>query len=175
MQRTMGTAKRRLRLLVAALALASPWALADTLPSFPGLMMIPIPKQYGYGGFFADHQPVRIVFGVSDPGGQLKETLTNAAYVIRDLKSRDLSYRIQIVLYANAVLAADAFGQRYAGDAPLFEALAKQGVQFRVCYNSMVSLRQDPASVYDYMKVVPAGILQIVKKQMQGYAYISNR
>lgn len=168
-------APRRLRLLALGLALASPWALAGGLPSFPGLSAIPIPKRYGYGGYFARHQPVKIVFGVSDPRGQLKETLTNAAYVIRDLKSRGVAYRIQIVLYGNAVLAADAFGQRYAGDGPLLRALAAQGVQFRVCYNSLVSLRLDPASVYGYMKVVPAGILQIAKKEMQGYAYMSNR
>jgi len=166
---------RRLKLLVAALALASPWALAGDLPTFPGLLSIPIPKQYGYGGYFAQHQPVKIVFGVSDPGGQLKETLANAAYVIRDLKSHGATYSIQVVLYGNAVRAADAFGQRYAGYGQLLEALAKQGVQFRVCYNSLASLHQDPANVYDYMKVVPAGILQIAKKQMQGYAYVSNR
>lgn len=166
---------RRLRWLVLGLALASPWALADGLPTFPGLLTIPIPKQYGYGGYFARHQPVKIVFGVSDPGGQLKETLTNAAYVIRDLESRGTAYRIEIVLYANAVRATDAFGQRYVGYAPLLAALAKQGVQFRVCYNSLASLHLDPANVYDYMKVVPAGILQIVKKEMQGYAYVSNR
>ncbi len=53
---------RRLKLLVAGLALASPWALAGGLPTFPGLLTIPIPKQYGYGGYFAQHQPVKIVF-----------------------------------------------------------------------------------------------------------------
>ena len=164
-----------LRTMLVALALASPWARADSLPTVPGLQAIPIPKQYGYGGFFARHGTVKIVFGVSDPGPQLKETLTNAAYVVRDLKSRGVAYRIQIVLYSNAVLAADSFGQRYAGYAPLLEALAKQGVEFRVCYNSLASLHEDAANVYGYMKVIPAGILQLVKKQMQGYAYVSNR
>ncbi|HUJ01358.1 MAG TPA: DsrE family protein [Usitatibacter sp.] len=166
---------RLLRMLLVAFALPSPWAIADGLPTFPNLKTIPIPKDYGYGGFFARHGTVKIVFGVSDPGAQLKETLTNAAYVVRDLESRNVAYRIEVVLYSNAVLAADAFGQRYAGYTPLLEALAKQGVQFRVCYNSLVSLHQNPANVYDYMKVIPAGILQIVKKEMQGYAYVSNR
>ena len=163
------------RMLLAAFVLASPCALAGSLPTFPNLLSIPIPKRYGYGGFFARHGTVKIVFGVSDPGAQLKETLTNAAYVVRDLESRGVAYRIQVVLYSNAVLAADAFGERYAGYAPLLEALAKQGVGFRVCYNSLVSLHEDPGNVYDYMKVIPAGILQIVKKEMQGYAYVSNR
>ena len=166
---------RCVRILLMAFVLASPWALAGDPPTFPGLRTIPIPKGYGYGGFFARHGTVKIVFGVSDPGPALKETLTNAAYVVRDLESRGVAYHIQVVLYSNAVLAADSFGQRYAGYAPLLEALEKQGVQFRVCYNSLASLHEDPANVYEYMKVIPAGILQIVKKQMQGYAYVSNR
>ncbi len=64
--------------------------------------------------------------------------------MIRDLKSRGAAYRIERASYANAVRAADAFGQRYAGDAPLLEALAKQGVQFRVCYNSLASRTRIP-------------------------------
>jgi intracellular sulfur oxidation DsrE/DsrF family protein len=161
--------------LAAALALTIPAARAESLPSFPGLAPTPIPENYGYGGFFARHQPVRIVFGVSDPDRQLQETLTNAAYVIRDLTARHAGYRIEIVLYGDAVRAADPFSQRYAGKGPLLKALAGHGVQFRVCYNSLVTLRMDPKGVYGYMKVVPAGILQIVKRQMEGYAYVANR
>ncbi len=165
---------RWLTLFVATLGLAGSGAPAKDLPRFPGLTSIPIPKQYGYGGFFAKHHPVRIVFGVSDPDRQLPETLTNAAYVIRDLRARSLPYDIQIVLYGNAVRAANVFGQRYSGDGPLLQALAKKGVAFRVCYNSLATLHIDPSNVYGYMKVIPAGVLQIVKKEMQGYAYISN-
>jgi uncharacterized protein len=158
-----------------ALALAAPAAPAAELPIFPGVAPIAIPKNYGYGGFFARHRPVRIVFGVSDPDHQLKESLTNAAYVIRDLASRGVGYRIQIVLYGNAVRAADPFSQRYSAEGPLMKALAGRGVQFRVCYNSLVSLKMDPQGLYRYMKVIPSGILQIVKKESEGYAYIANR
>ncbi len=166
------------RLLAAAalgFVFAAFGARAGGLPHFPGLLAIPIPKHYGYGGFYSRHHLVKIVFGVSGPGEQLRETLTNAAYVIRDLKSRDAPYRLEIVLYGDAVRAADPFSQRYAGEGPLLKALAKAGVEFRVCYNSLVSLHLDPKRVYRTMKIVPSGVLQIVKKEMQGYAYVSNR
>jgi intracellular sulfur oxidation DsrE/DsrF family protein len=100
--------------------------------------------------------------------------LTNAAYTIKYLEPRKIPYRIQIVLYSTAVRAADAFSDRYAGYGPLMEALQKKGVEFRVCNNSMFAVGVHAGDVYGYMKIIPAGILQIVKKEMQGYTYISN-
>ncbi|MEJ2376447.1 MAG: DsrE family protein [Pseudolabrys sp.] len=147
---------------------------AAKVPSFPNIPDVPIPSGAGYGGFFKAHQPVKVVFGVSDPGAPLKESLTNAAYTIKYLAPRHISYRIQIVLYSTAVRAADVFTNRYAGYGPLMRALHAHGVEFRVCNNSMYAVGVPADEIYGYMKVVPAGILQLVKKQMQGYAYISN-
>ncbi|MEJ2761907.1 MAG: DsrE family protein [Gammaproteobacteria bacterium] len=149
-------------------------AIAGAVPQFPNIPDVPVPPGLGYGGYFKDHQPVRIVFGVSDPDGALKEALTNAAYTIKYLAPRHVKYQIQIVLYRNAVRAADEFSDRYAGFGPLMRALHDHGVEFRVCNNSMHALGMHPGDVYEYMKVIPAGILQISKKQMQGYSYISS-
>jgi intracellular sulfur oxidation DsrE/DsrF family protein len=148
-------------------------AMAGT-PEFPNVPDIPVPAGQDYGGYFKTHQPVRIVFGVSDPGGALKESLTNAAYTIKFLAPRKIKYQIQIVLYGRAVLVASEFSDIYAGYGPLMKALSDQGVEFRVCHNSMVSIGVADDDLYPYMKIIPAGILQITKKQMQGYAYISN-
>lgn len=162
--------------LMLMLVLSAPAvAAAPTLPTFPGVLSVPVPKNLGYGGYFKNHQPVKIVFGVSDPTGQMRESLTNASLIIRYLKDRGYTYRIEFVLYGNAVLAADMWNQKYSGYSDLLKALHKQGVVFRVCHNSMYSLKIQPGDVYSYMKITPAGILELVKKQMQGYAYISNR
>jgi len=148
---------------------------ADGLPTFPNIPNVPVPPGADYGGYFKTHQPVHIVFGVSDPDAALKETLTNAAYTIRYLAPRHIQYQIQIVLYSDAVRAADEFSNRYAGYGSLMQALHAHGVQFRVCNNSMHAVGVPADELYGFMKVVPAGILQIVKMQMQGYTYISNR
>lgn len=147
----------------------------NTLPDFPGITSIPIPKKLNFGGFFKTHQPVKIMFGVSDPDAQLKESLTNAALIIRYLKSRGYRYNIDIVLYGKAVQAADSFNQQFGGYAAQLDALHQQGVTFNVCYNSLESLSIESDTIYDYMEIVPAGILQIVKKQLEGFAYISNK
>ncbi len=141
---------------------------------FPTIPDIPVPRGMGYDDYFKTNQPVKLVFGVSDPGHQLKESLTNAAYTIKYLKPRGIKYEIQLVLYGRAVLPANEFNEEYAGYSTLMEALNKQGVEFVICNNSLAALDQSRGDIYPYMKIIPAGILQIVKKQMQGYAYIHN-
>ncbi len=144
------------------------------LPQFPGVPSIPVLKNLGYGGFFKNHQPVKVVFGVNDPTGQMRESLTNASLIIRYLKDRGYRYRIEFVLYGKAVLAADRWNQKYGGYNDLMEALHRQGVVFSVCYNSIYSFKIKRGDIREYMKVIPAGILELAKKQMQGYTYISN-
>ncbi|WJW74282.1 DsrE family protein [Thiohalobacter sp. IOR34] len=141
---------------------------------FPNIPHLPLPEGIGFDGFFETHNPVRIVFGVSDPGSQLKESLTNAAYTIKYLKPRDIPYEIELVLYGRAVLAANSFNEKYGGYAPLIEALHAQGVTFSVCNNSLAHLGEPADDLYDFMRIIPAGILQLTRRQMQGYAYISN-
>ena len=170
--------KKLIAILSVTIALGSSpaWAAGESGKGiqFPDIPDIPH-AGLSYDGFFKKHQPVKIVFGVSDPGGQMKESLTNAAYTIKYLKEKGYSYKIQVVLYGRAVLPADPFNQEYSGYSPLMEALHKQGVEFLICNNSLSSLNLQADELYPYMKVIPAGILQIVKMQMQGYAYISNR
>ncbi len=168
--------KQLLSLIVLSFTLAAACAArAAPLPDFPGIESVPFTPDMNFGGFFKQHQPVKIVFGVADPGNQLKESLINAAATVRYLKSKGYRYEIQFVLYGTAVLTADAWKQKYSSYDAQFQALHEQGVQFRVCHASMYSLHIASGDVYSYMKVVPAGILQLAKKQMQGYAYISNR
>lgn len=141
---------------------------------FPNIPDIPVPEEMGYENYFQNHKVVKIVFGVSDPNHQLKETLTNAAYSIKYLYPHDITYEIEIVLYGKAVLPANSFNEEYAGYSELMEKLNKEGVVFTVCNNSLSALKQSRDDLYPYMKVVPAGILELVKKQMQGFSYIHN-
>jgi intracellular sulfur oxidation DsrE/DsrF family protein len=141
---------------------------------FPNIPEIPLSAGIDFEPPFTKDQPVKIVFGIADPGRQMRESLTNAAYSIMYLKPRGVPYEIEFVLYARAVLAANQFSEEFSGFIPLMEALHKEGAQFRVCNNAMGSVGVAPADVHPFMKVTPAGILEIARKQMQGFHYISN-
>jgi len=142
--------------------------------SFPGVPDIPLKPGLSYGGFFKKHQPVKILFAVGQTGPQLKESLINAALVIKYLKAKGYKYKIHFVLYGKAVLVADVFNQKYGNWAPLLEELHKQGVTFTVCHNAMVLSRVESADVYPFMKVIPAGILSVAEYEMKGYSPIFN-
>ena len=141
---------------------------------FPNVPEFPVPEDLNYGQFFTKGNPAKIVFGVSDPGHQLKESLINAAYTIKYLKPRGIPYQIELVLYGKAILPANSFNEKYAGYAALFNELNNHGVVFSICNNTIEAIGESRDDLYEYMKVIPAGILQITKKQMQGFAYIHN-
>lgn len=141
---------------------------------FSNIPEFEVPSGIGYGEFFSKENPAKIVFGVSDPGHQLKESLTNAAYTIKYLKPRGIPYEIELVLYGKAILTANSFNEKYASYAALYSELNQHGVVVSICNNSIAAFDESVDDFYDYMKIIPAGILQLTKKQMQGFAYIHN-
>ncbi len=148
---------------------------SDAVPQFPGVRPAPDPGNLNYGGWFKTHQPVKIVFGVGSPGmSGLKESLHNAALSIQYLRLKHITYKIEFVLYGNAVKAADPLNQEYANLGDLMESLHEAGVEFVVCYNSMHDVGMHRGDVYSYMSLVPAGVLEIVRRENEGYAYIRN-
>lgn len=165
------------RLLIATVLLATTAVAGEALGPpvpFTNVPEIPLPAGVDFEGFFKKDTPVKIVYGIADPGKQMRETLTNAAYSIMYLKPRGIPYEMEIVLYARATLVANQFNEEYAGYIPLMEDLHREGVAFRVCNNSMGALKVAMGDLHPFMKVTPAGILELTKKQMQGFHYVTN-
>ncbi|ADQ07249.1 conserved hypothetical protein [Caldicellulosiruptor hydrothermalis 108] len=52
------------------------------------------------------------------------------------------------------------------------EKLSEVGVKFTACRNALKAQLIDEESIPDFVRVVPAGITEIVRKQAEGYAYI---
>ncbi|AOY92417.1 hypothetical protein BKK79_11955 [Cupriavidus sp. USMAA2-4] len=66
--------------------------------------------------------------------------------------------------------ARDARGNTF--EAPV-SALASDGVEFRVCHNTLAARRISETSLLMEAKVVPAGVVEVARLQFdEGYAYI---
>lgn len=50
--------------------------------------------------------------------------------------------------------------------------LNRQGVLFVACNNALRGLGIDRTGLLPFVKVVPAGVLELVERQSEGYAYI---
>lgn len=54
----------------------------------------------------------------------------------------------------------------------LAEPLMASGVRFKICANALAAHEIDPVNLWPGCLVVPAGLVEIVKLQGAGYAYI---
>ena len=77
--------------------------------------------------------------------------------------------KIEVVFHSHAVYAMLKDTGYFK---PLISTLFKQGVVFAVCNNSLKKRNIDKARVITEAIIVPVAILEIVKKQEEGRAYI---
>ena len=110
----------------------------------------------------------RVVFHI-DEG-----TISRANMVLHNIQNLidDLGQgEVEVALVANgegvkALLRAPNVHKRQVSK------LAKQGVQFLACANSMRFLGLKEKDMLEPIQVVPAGVSELTKKQAEGWAYI---
>jgi uncharacterized protein len=109
----------------------------------------------------------RIVFQVSDGDPQKWNlTLNNAKNVQDDLGSENVD--LEIVVYGPGI-------GMLKGDSPVAQRIAgalKSGVKVVACENTMKAQKLGYADMLPSIGYVPAGVVELMKKQQQGYAYI---
>ncbi len=52
------------------------------------------------------------------------------------------------------------------------KALQKESVAFKVCSNALIKFNVAPKSIVSGFQIVPAGIVELIELQNEGYAYI---
>jgi intracellular sulfur oxidation DsrE/DsrF family protein len=61
------------------------------------------------------------------------------------------------------------------GDSPVKQRVAdalKQGVRINACQNTMHAMKLAPADMLPEIGYVPSGVVEVMKKQQQGWSYI---
>lgn len=144
----------RLRILAAALAISGALALPASAASAA-----------------ADHPP-KVVFQISDGAhaSTILRFVTN--YLVAEPRAR-----VTVVGYASGIdfMLADAKDARGDPWAIKVQALAAQGVDFKVCNNTLKSRNLDAAVVAKEATVVPSAVNEIIRLQTrEGYAYFQH-
>lgn len=57
-------------------------------------------------------------------------------------------------------------------NAKRIQSLAAQGVHFKACHNTMNHMHKTKADLNPVAEVVPAGVLWIIQREAQGWAYV---
>jgi intracellular sulfur oxidation DsrE/DsrF family protein len=54
----------------------------------------------------------------------------------------------------------------------LMKELAFSGIRFTACNNALNSMGIQPKQLMQFVEVVPVGVLELIERQAEGYAYI---
>ncbi len=115
----------------------------------------------------SDPAKAKVVFQVSDgEPGKWNLALNNARNVQQDLGAGKVD--IEIVAYGPGIgmLKADAVTANRINEA------AKSGVKVVACENTMTALKLTKADMNANIGYVPAGVVELMKRQSEGWAYI---
>lgn len=116
-------------------------------------------------------KPVKVVYHVNTDVDTILPILNN----IRNHLSADPTVKIVVVTHGKGVNfllqdAKDSKGHEFSG---MVSDLASQGVEFRVCNNTLTANKINPDRLLMETKIVPSGVAEVARLQFQeGYAYL---
>jgi intracellular sulfur oxidation DsrE/DsrF family protein len=115
----------------------------------------------------AAQQKAKIVLQVSDNDpAKWNLALNNARNAQDDLGKDNID--IEIVVYGPGIHML----QMEATTATRVTQAIKSGISIVACENTMTAQKINKADMHDAISYVPAGVIQLMKRQQQGWAYI---
>jgi len=112
----------------------------------------------------------KIVFQVSSSDPATQALVLNNAVNIRKHYGRD-NTDVVVVAYGPGLSILTAKNKQ----ATRIKSLAKEGITFDACHNTMMKMKKKTGKLpvlTEGVKVVPAGVAQIIELQNKGYNYI---
>ena len=109
----------------------------------------------------------RALFSVTDNDpGRWNLILNNMSALREGLGNEDAE--IELVAYGPGLLMLKA-------DSPVKQRIAealKSGVRINACQNTMNGMKLTPADILPEVGYVPSGVVEVMRRQQQGWAYI---
>ena len=115
----------------------------------------------------AHSAPAKVVFQISDgDAATWNLALSNVKNVQHELGA--INVQIEMVVYGPGIgmVRDDALSANRVTEA------VQSGVNILVCENTMTGLKLTPADMHPLVGYVKAGVVQLMKRQSEGWAYI---
>jgi hypothetical protein len=123
------------------------------------------------GATLASAQDVKVVYHITTGIDTIAAAMSN----IQNHLSAEPQVKIVVVTNGPGIdfLIADAKDSKGREFSGVVSDLAGQGVEFRVCNNTLVSRNLDPDSLLMEPKLVPSGVAEAARLQIrEGFAYL---
>ena len=120
---------------------------------------------YKEGGLMAEY---KVIFHI-DENDKWNLLLKNVSNLLNATDGEEVY--IEVLANSEAVKYY-APSQNFNADIETMKNLHKKGVKFVACNNALAAHGIQKENIIEFVDVVPAGVLELVKKQNEGYAYI---
>ena len=115
------------------------------------------------------HNKIKVVFHLdSDQEPRLVLALANIKNLFKEVPSQQCTVSIVANGKAVTLFRKDKVGER----ASEMKELRKLGVSFKMCRNALAKSKIEKSDLSEACEIVPAGILELINLQQQGFAYI---
>ena len=111
-------------------------------------------------------QTYKVVFHV-DELNKWKLLLKNVSNLLDAIDVNE--YSIEVLANSEAVKFYDS---NFNSDISVIEKLNSNGVKFVACNNALIANKIKKEDLIYFIEVVPVGVLELINKQSEGYAYI---
>lgn len=112
---------------------------------------------------------LKVVFHLNmDEAERLVMALNNITNLLKEIPSTEAA----ICLLANGSAVRLFQGDHTAAHSMRVAELSGKGVRFLMCSNSLTNLNLNPGEMLNGCEVVKAGIMELIRLQADGYAYI---
>lgn len=114
----------------------------------------------------AQDTPVKIVWEIG-----AKDTAVHSAIFrqINNVLTAAPETKIELVFHGNAILVLTIDSSMHLSK---IQKELSRGVSFAVCNNSMKRLKVDSSRIIPGVTIVPVSMLEIAKKQAEGWSYL---
>ena len=110
---------------------------------------------------------LKVIFHIDDEA-KWSMVLGNVKNLLEQVNYEDIE--IEVLGNGNSVRKYDRTTQN--DDLELMKDLSQKKVKFVACNNSLNGLKLLEEDLYDYITIVPAGVLELIEKQREGFTYI---
>ena len=119
-----------------------------------------------------DYTEYRVIFHI-DKRSKWKLLLGNVENLLQAADSHEDCQSITVEVLANSEAVLEYAPARGAGSySAQMAGLHQRGVTFAACRNAMKGNGLTETDLEDFVVAVPAGVMELVKRQAQGYGYI---
>jgi intracellular sulfur oxidation DsrE/DsrF family protein len=95
--------------------------------------------------------------------------IRNVQNMIAFYEENETQFNIEVVANGEAV---SEYKKMTSSHKQSFELLINSNVTLVACNNALIGLSIQKEEIFDFVAVVPAGVVELVEKQQEGYSYI---